>query len=497
NGESRLQKTPLSYWLVAPLAKVTGQVDEFTARVPSALSGVLSVAAILYFLSRMFSFRISAMSACVWATSLAYIRYSHNARPEMLLTFFTILSMLSFYAGINETDRKRQVIYLLIFWSSFGLGMLAKGPTPLPLVALPLFCYCVIYRKWNMIPKLLPIIGTIIFLAIVLPWPIAIAEKVNWDLTQWKKEFIDRFFGEFDSGSKPAYYYFPILFLFTAPWSAFVPMALIAPFYKIWKEKRDSMMYLFLWFAAGFVFFTINGGKRQHYILPNLPAMAILIGVILNDLAFERKAYTFDFAKRVLKTHIVVIILLAIAAPIVLLVLGSKGQIHPEKTNAYFMICAVVLGSVTIVLSLLIGKLFARHKPGYAFICIIAGITIFIMLSYVTLTDPGDDQYSRYFSKKLATIVPPQDKLAAYPNASKPSVQYFGRVIPEESDIEKLYRDYLTGEWVMATGQFFEKLQADGRFKLVYFKKKAERQKSFDVPGGLFHVSTDKMEYEK
>ena len=38
NGEPRLQKTPLSYWLVASIARVTGKVDEFAARMPSAVS---------------------------------------------------------------------------------------------------------------------------------------------------------------------------------------------------------------------------------------------------------------------------------------------------------------------------------------------------------------------------------------------------------------------------------------------------------------------------
>ena len=45
NGENRLQKTPLSYWLVAGLAKITGRVDEFTTRLPSAVFAVLSAAA--------------------------------------------------------------------------------------------------------------------------------------------------------------------------------------------------------------------------------------------------------------------------------------------------------------------------------------------------------------------------------------------------------------------------------------------------------------------
>ena len=55
NGEPRLNKTPLSYWLVAGLAKITGEVNEITARLPSVIFAVLSVSAIIYFLNRWLS----------------------------------------------------------------------------------------------------------------------------------------------------------------------------------------------------------------------------------------------------------------------------------------------------------------------------------------------------------------------------------------------------------------------------------------------------------
>jgi hypothetical protein len=106
NGEPRLQKTPLSYWLVAGLAKITGKVDEFTTRLPSAVFAVCSAVAILYFVNHWLSFRTAVLSAAVWATSLGYIRYSHNARPEMVITFFIVLCFLisRFHHKSQETN---------------------------------------------------------------------------------------------------------------------------------------------------------------------------------------------------------------------------------------------------------------------------------------------------------------------------------------------------------------------------------------------------------
>ena len=477
NGQPRLQKTPLSYWLVAGLAKITGEVDEFTARLPSAIFGVLSVAAILYFVSQWLSFRIAAVSSAVWATSLAYIRESHNAKPEIALTFFVTLCFLTFYSAVNEKNRRKQVVYMLIFWVSFGLGMLAKGPAPLPLVLVPLFFYIAIFRQWKKIAKLLPVIGTIIFLAIVLPWPLAIAHRVNWDLVVWKHNFVDRFFGSFASGHKPFYYYLPKMFQFIVPWVAFLPMALAAPFYRVWNKKRPAMQFLWLWFVVGIGFLTLCGGKRQHYIVPLMPAMAILIGILLEDMVFTRKAYTAKYARDVLRNHIVVIVAGAIA-----------GVIYIAKTNPQSTTHAVILGIATIVLTAAVAVLFAIRRPALGCGATFAGIGVLVMISYVSFINPLDyNKYSRKFSRKVSEIVPQSEKLIAYKSASTRFIHYFGRRVPKvqtKSEVNKLYSN---GCWVVAFGRYLNELLDNERFEIVYMQENAERHGQDVVGGVLLH----------
>jgi 4-amino-4-deoxy-L-arabinose transferase-like glycosyltransferase len=171
NGQPRLQKTPLSYWLVASIASVTGKVDEFAARLPSAVFAFLSAGAVLYFVSRQLSLRIGLIATAVWATSIGYVHWSHSARPEMGLAFFVTLCLLSFYSAVTSEDRRSRVIFMLIFWVSFALGNLAKGPAPVVYVLLPAGLYIAVRREWRVIPKLLPVWGIIICLAVVFPGP--------------------------------------------------------------------------------------------------------------------------------------------------------------------------------------------------------------------------------------------------------------------------------------------------------------------------------------
>jgi len=479
NGQPRLVKTPLSYWLVAGLAKITGRVDELTARLPSVIFAVLSVAAILYFVNRCTSFRTAVICAAVWATSLDYIRYAHNARPEMAMTFFIVLAFLSFYCVVITQSRKRQIAYAVVFWLSFALANLAKGPAPLPLVLIPLFLYIVVFRKWRILPRLLPIIGPLIFLAIVLPWPLAIAHRLNWDLGLWKTEFVDRFLGNYRPGGKPFYYYLPRMFHFIVPWVAFLPMALAAPFYRVWNKKRPVMQFLWLWFVVDLAFLTISGGKRQHYILPLMPAMAILIGILIEDMAFTREAYSRRFAKTVLASHVIGVIALAVA-----------GCVYLVRTYPNMATEAVILCSVTVILAVAVVVLFAAGKPAPAGGTLFAGIVVLVMIGYVTFLNPLDySRYSRNFSKRLTQIVPQSDNLIAYEYISNRSVHYFGRIIPVIKDKSVLYKHYKDGNWVIATVDHLEKLSQDDRFRMVYYREKAELRRRDNASGALFHKS--------
>ena len=120
----------------------------------------------------------------------------------VILFCFVAIAMMSFYSAATAASRKKQIIYMVVFWVSFALAMLAKGPAPLPLVLLPLFVYFVIYKEWKKIPKLLPVVGSVIFLALVLAWPAALFVKLSQQAAEsgtgdvmgfWKTEFVDRF----------------------------------------------------------------------------------------------------------------------------------------------------------------------------------------------------------------------------------------------------------------------------------------------------------------
>lgn len=455
NGEPRLQKTPLPYWLVAAAARTAGSVNDFVVRLPSAVLAVLSAIAIFYFVSGWLGLRTGVLSSLIWSTSLCYIRYSHTGRPEMAITAFVTIAMLSFYSAVNAESRKKQIYCMLVFWLSFSLSMLAKGPAPLPLIFPVLFLYFAVFRQWRLVPKLLPIAGLFLFLLIFLPWPIAVLVKCPQAAGIWKNEFLSRAAGEYAAGSKPFYYYFKVMFAYFLPFSAFIPLALAAPFYRIWEKRRQVMFYLWFWFVAGIVVMSLCGGKRQHYILPIMPAMAVLAGVILDDMIFLQKAYSRKFAANFLLLHLFAVV--AVMASVIIWLMRTQ---HPLREFIIYT------GLIITVLTVCIGILFWLNKRLIATITFFAALCVFILV-WPAMEDEGNDEnYIIYDFTDRVYAAAPDNSVIAYCKVDASFIYYFGCDVSVVCNIDDIYNRYTAGDGVIATGENFEQLKKDGRFRL-------------------------------
>lgn len=487
NGELRLQKTPLNYWFVATIAKFTGRVDEIAARLPSVFCAMLSVGAILYFVSRQLTFRIAVIAALIWSTSVAFVRYGHSARPEMALTCFVTIAFLAFYSAMLATQRTRQKIYMLVFWLSFALAMLAKGPAPLPLILVPLFLYFLIFRRWKLLPKTLPIAGTIIFLVIVLAWPVCVMTRLVastgdgqtlGNITFWKREFIDRFIGSYAAGNKPFYYYSYVMFQYMLPWVAFVPIALAAPFYRVWGKKQETLLFLWLWFAGGVAIMSLSSGKRMHYILPAMPAMAILSGVLFEDMVFSRQAYTARFSRNLLLFYVGAI------------VAGMVGVGCYDRLDPQFIRPTIILGALALIVLSVVLILFTRKRNAHACVVIFAGYCVLLIVAFKIFLIPySSTRHVKPFAREVAARVPATDNLTAYHGVASRFVHYFGRKVPIAQDISQAHERYQQGDWILATGRFADELINDPEFETDRVWENAIRSKGKVVAGAIFHRS--------
>ena len=274
NGQEVALLPPLTYWLVALPSTVAGDVTEFTARVPLAVLGLAGVFAVFCLGNRMFGCRVGLFSALILATSFKYLWQTRWLQADMVLATFDLLALLFFYWAF--TAERRKWIGYHLFCICIGLAVLAKGPVGvvLPgLVILPLLTWT---RSWPRIREMWVPTGIVAFLVIVLPWYVAVGLRGGGDFLH--EVVIKHNFGMFFetwSHKQPIWYYVPHVFWLMMPWSLFIFPALLNP---VSEEERDHRRFLLCWVVTQFVFFSISEAKQEKYLLPMLPAVAILIG---------------------------------------------------------------------------------------------------------------------------------------------------------------------------------------------------------------------------
>ena len=219
-------------------------------------------------------------------------------------------------------------------------------------------------------------------------------------------------------------------------------------------------------------------GKRQHYILPLMPAMAILVGILLDDMVFCRRTFNADFVRRIGKAYIYVVIV-AIVGGII-----AAAVLRPQFLAGVIVIClfAAVMGAVIVVLFYK-----GMHPAALAgcFVYVTLGFMVYIRFDarYV-----DDSREVKEFSIQITSIVPKTEKLVAFKNISSTFVHYYGRVVPKIYDIEELYKHYEQGDWILATSDSVKPLEKDGRFKQTRYKP-GQPELRRDASGALFHKS--------
>ena len=81
-------------------------INEFSARLPSVIFGVLTMAIVYLFSKRMFNERVSLLTALVVTFSVVETAWSRQARMYQQLQFFYILSLYAFHRYLKNRRKK-------------------------------------------------------------------------------------------------------------------------------------------------------------------------------------------------------------------------------------------------------------------------------------------------------------------------------------------------------------------------------------------------------
>jgi 4-amino-4-deoxy-L-arabinose transferase-like glycosyltransferase len=141
------------------------------------------------------------------------------------------------------------------------------------------FCYLLLTGRWRLLKEMRLFTGTLLFLVVGAPWFILVSLR-NPEFAHFFfiQEHVQRFLTKIHNRYEPFWFFIPVLLGTMLPWSLFIP----ATFRQLWLQRRQqgwsNRLYLFLWFAVIFIFFSKSNSKLVPYILPLFPALALLLG---------------------------------------------------------------------------------------------------------------------------------------------------------------------------------------------------------------------------
>jgi len=283
NGEIYTDKPPAYAWLIALTAKIFfhGQVNEMASRFPSLLASLFALLLTLWMGKRMFNPAAGFFALMVLATTYRFWWQATWTQLDMLLCFFILLALTCFwkmYSSVKEVSTKNKFLLLLSFYLALAGGVLTKGPIGILIPCGIIFFFLLWERRLPYLLKLWIPFGMVVLLGSVGAW-VWSAYQIGGSEYLYQHFIYHNFYRYTDPGGhiRPIYYYFYQFPIDCLPWVIFLPFAL-------WQWRRSEIQvkspnrFLFVWFALIFIFFTLSESKRNLYLLPLFPAVALFLG---------------------------------------------------------------------------------------------------------------------------------------------------------------------------------------------------------------------------
>lgn len=279
NGELRLNKPPLTYWLMAGSAMLLG-VHEWSLRLPIMLLGLGTILIVYQLAKLLYNHRVAYLAMLMMAVSLQFVWLKHYASPEVPLTFFFTLTIYLFVKAFKE---QRGPLSLLAFLS-LGLTVLTKGYPYFIIIGSILLTYLFVQGNYSLqeVKKKLSIlhwkIGSLISLGVGMSWILVMLYRYPEKMVQVLHfETTARAFENSTVvGALGNLFFYPEVIL----WS-FLPFSLafylvVFHYIKYYRNTKEVALSV-SWLVVMLVIFTLAKGKLPAYFIQAHPAMSLLL----------------------------------------------------------------------------------------------------------------------------------------------------------------------------------------------------------------------------
>ena len=350
--EIRAKKPIGIYWLQAFSAKIFGQEDIGSYRIPSLLSSIITLVFVGLITRLIFPLYQTLIVTLLFASSIVFMGEAHLAKTDATLLCLICVQQYFLLKIILDQDNTLKVKYLypILVWLAFSFGVLVKGPLSIAILFPTVIAFSIIQKSISLIKSLRPMLGFLICTLVILPWFLAIDEATNGMFLQ--KAFQEDFFSKLESGQE-GHGAMPGTHLLTLsisiwPIATFLPCLIL---FILQNKTNIIIKFLMCWILPFWGIIELIPTKLLHYPLPVLPAIAILaIGGLLQFKSNIKKI------KSVLLRKITYIssILFSFGGIILsggIFYISSKFNIENDYILTFFTMLLVLIAIVIFILS--------------------------------------------------------------------------------------------------------------------------------------------------
>jgi hypothetical protein len=284
DGVLYFEKPALHYWLVAASIRAFG-LDELAPRLPSAVFGLVGVLLAWRLGLAMGGRRAGLVAAAALGTSPLYVALARLATLDMTLSFLLTLALVGFWLAHREEAPRRARAWWYVMFLAAALAVLAKGLIGIVIPGAVVFLHLLATGQWRVLRRVPWLSGVGLFLLVAVPWHVLAAMR-NPDFLwfYFVHEHVLRYLTPEAARQEPFWYFAAVLALGCVPWSGLLPSAMRM---VAWRRLRASLAerpevtFLLAWAGFVFLFFSASQSKLIPYILPALPPLAVLVGLVL------------------------------------------------------------------------------------------------------------------------------------------------------------------------------------------------------------------------
>lgn len=285
DGLKYFEKPALQYWATAAFYSAFG-VHEWSSRLFGAGLAFLCLPLVYGFMRRLGRPPDEGLlAAAVLAINPYFTLIGHINLLDQSFSFLVVAAMFCFVLAQREaTDLSRQRAWMLAAWAGLALAMLAKGLAAIVLTATALGLYMLVQRDFSPLRRMHFTTGVPLFLLIAAPW-FVIVQLRNPEFAGFffVHEHFSRFLTTVHRRAGPVWYFAPYVLLALLPFLLSSRDALR----RAWRQAPSAdngfsaERFLLAWCAGTLLFFSVSQSKLPPYILPIMPALAVLLAPAL------------------------------------------------------------------------------------------------------------------------------------------------------------------------------------------------------------------------